>query len=71
MALWDLNGDSIANVATEIRVSTGLECRCYVGDVSDREAVYKLAGNKWLDLLLFARHSLSCCVLVAITSPYL
>lgn len=44
ISLWDINSEAVEAVAEEIRAMGG-EARCYVGDVSDREAVYALADR--------------------------
>lgn len=44
VAVWDINGAAADAVVTEIRAAGG-DARSYVGDVSDRNAVYALAGD--------------------------
>jgi len=44
VACWDINADACEKVAAEIRALGG-EARAYAGDVSDRDAVYVLAGT--------------------------
>ena len=44
VAIWDVNGVAADAVANEIRAAGG-DARSYVGDVSDRVAVYALAGG--------------------------